>query len=239
MLRFMELMTEIPIKPTGYCQVLGAAERPFKKAKIKDYFEKYSTRVKKGYLSEFILRVEESDLSGSWWIDFLSYGKALKIGGYFDVAKAESLDMVMETIRQLSLEYAIDYGSVMTEPEIDAKHLVEPPEQRLIDGVLKKTSSGRYDGLNIRGGLHGLGFYNVFGPVAIDFLGEKKLLSCPAYKIEKNGKCIFVQLYSAPERWQEEESTWNRALDHLGREAFFDKERRGQKITTEDLIVPP
>lgn len=238
-LRFMELMTETPVQPSGYRQRLGAAERPFKRAKIKDYFEKYSARAKKAYPGEFIFEIDEATLSGSWRIDFFGYGKVIEVAGFFDLDGADSLARVVETFRQISFEFAMDYGLMMTERERDAKHQVEPPEQRLIDGVLKTTSTGSYDGLNIKWGLHGLGFYNVFGPVAIDFFGEKKLLSCPAYKVEKNGKCIFIQLYSDPERWQEEEATWNRALDHLGREAFFDKKRQGQKITTEHLIVLP
>ena len=96
-------------------------------------------------------------------------------------------------------------------------------------GVETKVASGRFvvtGGLRLQEGLPGIYWANFFGPIYVDFFGREKFLTVPAYHKEELPDGGFLVLtapspldYDRPEVRVLEEAI----LDHLGRDAFFEK----------------
>jgi len=89
------------------------------------------------------------------------------------------------------------------------------------------VASGRI-GLTLERGLPGIYWANFFGPLYVEFFGREKFLSAPAYFKEELPDGGFLLLtapspldYGRPEVRALEEAL----MDHLGRDAFFEKAR--------------
>jgi len=81
-------------------------------------------------------------------------------------------------------------------------------------------------GARLKDGLPGIYWANFFGPVYVEFFGKEKFLTVPAYQKEELPDGGFLLLtapspfdYGKPEVRELEK----KIIDHLGREAFFEK----------------
>jgi hypothetical protein len=84
--------------------------------------------------------------------------------------------------------------------------------------------------------LPGLYWLNFFGKPYVELIGKKQLMTTPAALIKEIKNGILVQFGDAPKVWRTREyrTTIEEALDHIGRQYFFD--RRAQKRKT---VTPP
>jgi hypothetical protein len=71
--------------------------------------------------------------------------------------------------------------------------------------------------------LPGIYWLNYFGKRYVDFIGKEKLLTTPAYKVEKIGYGILVQLHEDGSKWDSKEyrKVENNILNYIGRQYFF------------------
>lgn len=101
-----------------------------------------------------------------------------------------------------------------------------------------RVSSGRLvwtGGVDLRQGLPGIYWANFFGPQYVDFFGSQKLPSVPAYHKEKLPDGGFVILtarspldFGTPAVHALEQAV----VDHLGRDAFFQKDNPEKQCRT-------
>jgi len=137
-------------------------------------------------------------------------------------AKEYNVVRILSCAKRLYVWGNMTYGYICHEQDWGEKNYFGIPT-RVASG--KTVSTG---GLDLREGLPGIYWANFFGPLYVEFFGREKFLSAPAYFKEELPDGGFLLLtapspldYGRPEVRALEEAL----MDHLGRDAFFEKAR--------------
>ena len=118
------------------------------------------------------------------------------------------------------------FGYMSTENEIEYKFYVD---YKRADGLIGKATVGTQLQENIPGVFWG----NYFGKFYIDWFGREKFDSLPCIKKkELPDGSIFFTTAESPWDWDTDEckKLQRKVMDHLGKDAFFDKEDLKKKI---------
>jgi hypothetical protein len=135
-------------------------------------------------------------------------------------AKEDNVVKLLSCAKRLYVWGNMTYGYICHEQDWSRKNYF---------GIPTKVASGKTvstGGLDLREGLPGIYWANLFGPIYVDFFGREKFLTAPAYHKEELPDGGFLLLtapspldYGRPEVQALEEAL----IDHLGRDAFFEK----------------
>ena len=135
-------------------------------------------------------------------------------------ASESNVDKLLSCAMRLYSWGGMAHGFICHEQDWDARNYFGLPT-RVAGG--KITSTG---GLWLQDGLPGIYWANFFGLVYVRFFGEQKFHTLPAHHVQQLPDGGFLVLtaptpldYARPQVREHEE----RIIDHLGREAFFEK----------------
>lgn len=134
--------------------------------------------------------------------------------------KESNIARLLSCARRLYNWGSVSHGYISHSKDWDTKHCFDVITE---DAYGKPTATG---GVHLKEGLPGIYWANFFGPVYVELFGKEKFLTVPAYHKEELPDGGFFLLTSAspfdygkPEVHELEE----KIIDHLGREAFFEK----------------
>lgn len=135
-------------------------------------------------------------------------------------AEEDNIARLLSCAKRLYVWGGITHGYICHRQDWDVKNYF---------GVETKVASGKSvvtGGLRLQEGLPGIYWANYFGPLYVNFFGREKFLTAPAYHKEELSDGGFLLLtapspldYGRPEVRALEEAI----IDHLGRDAFFEK----------------
>jgi hypothetical protein len=136
--------------------------------------------------------------------------------------KDHGISKLLDAARHLYLWGNVAHGYICHPDEWNTKNYFGVPT-RVTGGNVVSTG-----GLRLEASLPGIYWVNFFGPVYVNFIGRDRFLTVPAYHREELPDGGFLLLtsphpssYTDPDVQSLEQSI----LNHLGRAAFFEKER--------------
>ncbi len=162
----------------------------------------------------------------SWmtvWMWTQESGRFNEISSGFDerfFSKQDKVAGLLSCGRSLYNWGSVVHGYICHEEDWDAKNYFGVPTE-VTGGRLASTG-----GTRLEDGLPGIHWANLFGPLYVDFFGREKLRTAPAhYKEELPDGGILLLTAPNPLDYgrQEVRALEERTIDHLGRQAFFEK----------------
>ncbi len=163
-----------------------------------------------------------------WWIIdwyYKEHNLFNALSGGFDekyFRANSSVARIIQIFKRIYLWGEMAYGCIYHWSDFEKKNVFDKLTQ-VYTGKLVRSS-----GQDLRWYLPGLYWANFFGPVYVEFFGREKFLTVPAYHKEELPDGGFLLLtapspldYGHPEVQALEEAI----MDHLGRDAFFEKAR--------------
>ncbi len=138
----------------------------------------------------------------------------------------DNLEKLLRSVNELYVWGSIDHGYICHEREKEKNKYYS----RKTYGIISRLPI--YGGNRLQEGLPGIYWANYFGPLYVRFFGREKFLSVPAYYKEELSDGGFLLLTSeSPFDYQKKKTHEfeKRIIDHLGREAFFEK-RHPKKV---------
>jgi hypothetical protein len=160
-------------------------------------------------------------LSTQWW--YQEHHQFNELDASIDpryFKRQEMIDEVLQGARDLYIWGQVLHGYITHEHDWDNKNYFD---------TLTEIASGRMvstGGLSLEEGLPGIYWANFFGPTYTQFFGRTTFLTAPAYHVEElpDGGFLLLTASSPLHYMKEEVRVREKALiEHLGRDAFFEK----------------
>jgi hypothetical protein len=143
------------------------------------------------------------------------------------LGRTESPDWIRELLHRLAGGTELVWGAAWDDDEFRCSNLH--------DGNDGMWALGR----DVRRSLPGLFWLNAFGPVYVELIGEDALMSAPG-EISRLGSAVVMELYPSSDDWMTPtgREAHKRALTHLGRQYFYDRDAPERITVAPDFGLP-
>jgi len=172
------------------------------------------------------------------WLTFLLLGPQLRrpcelLGGFDErYGRGENLGRLLEAARQIYHWGEVDHGFIAHDHDWNAKNYFGVPTT--VAGG-RTLSSG---GLHLEDGLPGIYWANFFGPRYVEFLGSERMASAPAHHkepLQDGGWLLLTSPGPLDHGLPATRACEQALLEHLGRDAFFDRGQPTRVCRAPDL----